>query len=477
MSTLGRSSSPAQAARALSLDALRGLAILMMVMSGEVPERALPAWMYHAQTPPPTHHFAPHVAGLTWVDLVFPFFLFAMGAAIPLALARRIEQGISWWRLVGRVLWRGFLLGFFALYIAHVRPWDISESPTAATWLLALAAFALLFPLLARLPSRWPRWLHLAVRAAGWVGVAALLSRLRYPDGSGFSVERSDIIIVLLTNTMIAGSLLWLVSRDRLLLRLGFMGMLMALRVSSSEGGWVGWLDSHSPLPWMFQLGYLQDLFIVLPGTIVGDLVLSWMRSGEEEERRSWPCARLAGLAAVGPVVLVAMLVCLQARWEWQAAVAAAVLCAVACWLAARPVTETEKLLKRLLLWGTYWLLLGLVFEAYEGGIKKDPATMSYYFVTAGLAIFLLCAFTIAIDLWRQRRLFGLLIANGQNPMIAYTAGENFVAPILAMAGVAGLAESLTPSPWLGVLRGAAFTLIVAVAVSGFTRLKVFWRT
>lgn len=38
------------------------------------------AWMYHAQVPPPSHQFDPTRAGITWVDLVFPFFLVLYGS-------------------------------------------------------------------------------------------------------------------------------------------------------------------------------------------------------------------------------------------------------------------------------------------------------------------------------------------------------------------------------------------------------------
>jgi len=60
-----------------SLDALRGFAILAMVLSSSIAFGILPPWMYHAQTPPPSHVFKPEVAGISWVDLVFPFFLFS----------------------------------------------------------------------------------------------------------------------------------------------------------------------------------------------------------------------------------------------------------------------------------------------------------------------------------------------------------------------------------------------------------------
>src|SRR5689334_13936563 len=93
---IDRSTTQSQS-RAQALDALRGFAILAMLLSGQLPfgENSLPAWMYHAQVPPPNHEFNPLLPGITWVDLVFPFFLFSMGAAFPLALARRMDEGTA----------------------------------------------------------------------------------------------------------------------------------------------------------------------------------------------------------------------------------------------------------------------------------------------------------------------------------------------------------------------------------------------
>ena len=71
--------------RYLSLDFLRGLTIFGMVLSAIEPSGVLPAWMYHIQNPPPTHNLDVSVQGIGWVDLVFPTFIFCMGAAIPFA--------------------------------------------------------------------------------------------------------------------------------------------------------------------------------------------------------------------------------------------------------------------------------------------------------------------------------------------------------------------------------------------------------
>src|SRR5687768_7342097 len=89
----GHRASAAPAPRALAVDALRGLAILGMVLVAVAPPAVLPAWMYHAQTPPPAHEMNTALAGLTWPDLVFPFFIFALGVAIPLSLSRRLDAG------------------------------------------------------------------------------------------------------------------------------------------------------------------------------------------------------------------------------------------------------------------------------------------------------------------------------------------------------------------------------------------------
>ena len=78
--------------RAYALDALRGYAILTMVLSATVAPDILPGWMYHTQTPPPGHVYNPALSGLSWVDLVFPFFLFAMGAAFPFSLGQAVGK-------------------------------------------------------------------------------------------------------------------------------------------------------------------------------------------------------------------------------------------------------------------------------------------------------------------------------------------------------------------------------------------------
>lgn len=471
---------PSQSAdkRAYALDALRGFAILTMILSGVIPFGVLPRWMYHAQVPPPDHVFNPNLPGITWVDLVFPFFLFAMGAAFPLALSRRIEKGDSYSKLIQQVLVRGALLMGFAVYIQHVRPYTMNPSPSTSTWLLSILGFVLLFPVLTRLPGTWKWWVRWGIKLAGWGGVVALMWFMRFPDGTGFSLDRSDIIIRVLAVVAVFGSLVWLATRKNIPLRLGVMGAVLALRLSSgAEGSWTAWWN-ESPLPWAFGWSYLKYLLIVIPGTITGDIVLQWMRSPEKKKDKPWPAIRLTAITMLMFGLVTMTVIGLYSRWIWQTVAADAALCALGFLLLRRPNNSTERLLRDLFGWGICWLALGMLFEPYEGGIKKDSATVSYFFVTSGLAVFMLIGLTVITDLFRKRRALQLLIDNGQNPMIAYAGeGGTFIGAVFALTGLAGWLTGILNTPWLGAIYGAIVTLMLAITVSICTRLRIFWRT
>ena len=254
--------------RALTIDLLRGVAIIGMVLSGQILWNAeLPAWMFHAQVPPPEFRFDPTVPGITWVDLVFPFFLFSMGAAFPLALRKRLDaRRESTGRVVGTILRRWALLVVFAIALANlaVEGTGIPMWGAALVRLAGWGCFCLLFMRFERLSKGQNR----RVCLAGIVLLAALLAACRCVWGAPVTVERSNIIILVLANMALFGSLVWLFTRDRLPLRLALLALLVALRLGSSvEGSWNEALWNASPLPWLFQIDFLKYLCIIIPGT------------------------------------------------------------------------------------------------------------------------------------------------------------------------------------------------------------------
>jgi len=215
----------------------------------------------------------------------------------------------------------------------------------------------------------------------------------------------------------------------------------------------------------------------VIPGTIAGDLILKWIRQPNPVDEKKSSSPRLISTGALMFSFVLVLLVGLKARWLVGTTFLTFALCFAGWKLLAKPLNETERLYQKLFYWAIYWLVLGLFFEPYEGGIKKDHPTLSYYFVASGLAICVLIGFSILIDVFRKKRWLQLLIDNGQNPMIAYAGINNFITPALALVGADTLLTHFATTPWRGFWKGAVITLLMAVTVSFLTRRKIFWRT
>ena len=465
--------------RATALDAVRGFAILTMVLSGTIRYKILPSWMYHAQLTSPE-------PGLTWVDLVFPLFLFALGAAIPLAMSRRLEKKDSPLSIVLYILKRGFLLTAFALFLQHLRPHIIHPSDAdMEKWWLALKGFVLIFLMFVRLPNfiknkRYQSDLNLIINLGAWIAAILLISQIQYPNGQGFSFERNDIILILLANSAVFGSLVWWLTRSNLWWRLGFLSVLFGMRLSvTNSESWIGILWHKSFAPWLFQLDYLKYLFIVIPATIAGDAIITWLQAPAvenkiENPREKW---QFLGIILLMLALCLTLLVGLQSRMVLKTTVASIILCGLGWRLFVNPASPTANLLKHYYQWGVYWLALGLALEPFQGGIKKDPTTVSFCFITVSISFFILIAFTVAIDIFKQQKWLQLLIENGQNPMIAYVGFANLIWPILNLTGWEAWIIENTATPWLGFLKGVISTLVIALIVSLFTKLKIFWKT
>ena len=464
-----------------ALDALRGIAVLGMVLSGVIPfNGTLPPWMYHAQFPPPNHQFNPKVSGLTWVDLVFPIFLFSLGIAIPLALSRRLSQGWKTFDIIIGILKRGFLLATFAIVLQHFRPTVISPETNSEKWQLALIGFMILFLMFVQLPKFIPKWLNLALNLMGWGAAIAILTQIQYPHDPKFpqfSLYRSDIILLVLTNIIIFTSFIWLVTRNYPQFRIGLLGVLLGLILSKSAGGWITDILSISPIPWLYKFEYLKYLFVAIPGTFVGEEILNYQEVDDQDIPKNWNQYRLIGIVIVMGIIILNVIIGLQSRLLPQTTGISLILLIFGYRLVNEPNHPLEMLLYQMYQWGMYGLILGLAFEPYQGGIKKDPATMSYFFITTAIAIFLLMILTILIDGFQQKLWFQLFIDNGKNPMIGYIAFANLLWPILELKGWTTKIEALTNTPTLGFLRGLSYTLIIALFVSLCTRLKLFWKT
>lgn len=478
-----------------SLDALRGLAILMMVLSGVIPYRLLPGWMYHAQLPPPTHRFAPDLAGITWVDLVFPMFLFAMGAAIPLALTRYLKKNPPWWDVHLKIIGRGFLLAFFAIFLQHVRPFTLNAGPDPITWITALGGLLVMFLIYTKIKEpvsatpdqpRFAERLHtilfrhrIHIQVLGWLSALIMLFFLTYPDGGGFKLTRSDIIIIVLANMAVFGSWVWLATRNTPLMRYGIMTLLTACILASTAVGWVKVVWNTSPAPWLFKFYYLKYLFIIIPGIITGEQLIRWgtLLKSETTVPSGKETIRYIFIVLISILMIIITLAGLYFRFVSLALILNLVFGLSLIALFRSLTGDRAKLMREILNFGLFWLLLGFCFEPFEGGIKKDVSTFSYYFVTTGLTILILVIFMILLDMYKKRRWLPLLVENGQNPMIAYVGMMNFIYPVLGLTMLDIATNKYFADPWMGFLRGLMYTIILAWLVAKLTRKGILWKT
>ena len=453
--------------RIITIDILRGITIFAMILCANIGYQSdLPAWMFHGQTPPPTYAFNPDIPGITWVDLVFPFFLFTMGAAFPLAMRKRLENGASRWSVTGSLLRRWLTLTIFAIVLGNAYMIGSSPRPAIVKGIFQIVLWGVMFLSLVRVKDeKKTKFLNntglillvaMAVSATDWLGLE--LSRWH-----------SDIIIMILANVAFFGGLIWMFTKDNLRLRWLILLFIIALKALSSYTPEVlSWVPSLSSIGWFFSWGFLQYLVIAVAGSIAGDMLQKQSRSESRTEINGTHIA-------AGIIALTAMLVQLWGLFT-RHILADLIISAV---LGAAFIILTWKrrnIVSSLGYFGFVFMLIGIIFDPIDGGITKDYCNLSYLLTTTGMTA-LTGAFVLALELkWniKGRGLSGC----GQNPMLAYGVTTFFTGPILAMTGVGAWLDTISlGSPFWGIVRGLVYTLLMVAITCFFTKKKLFWRS
>ena len=453
--------------RIITIDILRGITIFAMILCANIGYYSdLPAWMFHAQTPPPTYAFNPDVPGITWVDLVFPFFLFTMGAAFPLAMRKRLENGTSRWAVTGCLFRRWLTLTIFAIVLGNAYTIGASPRPAFVKGIFSLALWGVMFMSLVRLKDE--KKCRLVNNAGMFLLVVMAFVGTDY---MGLTLSRwsSDIIIMILANIAIFGGLIWMFTKDNMRLRWLVLLFIIALKALSSYTPEVlSWVPSLGGISWFFSWSFLQYLVIAVAGSIVGDKLLEHSRSGAATEID-------ACHLAAGAVALVAMLVQLWGLFT-RHIVADFVISAVLGVAFAVLTRKRRNIMTWLGYFGFAFMLIGILFDPIDGGITKDHCNLSYMITTTGMTA-LTGAFVLALELKWQIKGRGLS-GCGQNPMLAYTVTNFFTGPILTMCGITAWLDAISVgSPFWGVIRGMVFTLLMVFVTCFFTRRKLFWRS
>lgn len=453
--------------RIITIDILRGITIFAMILCANIGYNSdLPAWMFHAQTPPPTYAFNPDVPGITWVDLVFPFFLFTMGAAFPLAMRIRLENGTGRWAVTGSLFRRWLTLTIFAIVLGNAYKIGSSTRPEIVKGLFSIGLWAVMFMSLVRLKDE--RKCRLINNTGLFLLVVMAVLSVDY---LGITLSRwsSDIIIMILANIAIFGGLIWMFTKDNLRLRWLILLFIIALKaLSSYTPQALAWVPSLAGIGWFFSWSFLQYLVIAIAGSIAGDMLLNHSRSGEKTEVD--PYHITAGIIALAAALV--QLWGLFTRHILADFIISAVLGAVFVVL----TWKRRNIMTWLGYFGFAFMLVGIIFDPIDGGITKDHCNLSYMLTTTGMTA-LTGSFVLMLELkWniKGRGLSGC----GQNPMLAYTVTNFLTGPVLAMLGIGAWLDTISlGSPFWGVIRGLTYTLLMVAVTCFFTGKKLFWRS
>ncbi len=476
------------------------MAIIGMVLSGTISrDPQLPAWLFHAQIAPPDFIFDPEIPGITWVDLVFPFFLFAMGMAFPFAMNKQLEKGVKEKKLLRKIILRSLKLFVFAVMLAHLSPFHYPQEMGWIRYMMGILAFTGFWMAF----SRFPLWKthETKINLAGYI-VLFLLAFLRVEIWDlPFSVHKNDIIILVLANMALFGAIIWLFTRNNLYQRLAILTLYFAVRFTHSE------TDSWNQMIWDFnllqffgeylpglsnalqQIGidvnktifyhpeYLKYLMIVIPGTIAGDLLYTGLREKISYDRQ--PLQSVFPVMAAILFLNIALnlwgLLSRNIDFVWIMNILSVSLL---LWLSGKGKFRHLQQYRKILNWSVFWLLLGLFFETFERGIKKDPSTISYFFMTSGLSGFAMIIFSILQPLLIPGRLMGFISQTGMNPMVGYVAATFFVMPVLCFLQILPWIDQWYLAwPWAGLLRGIVLTTLTILVTVYSVRWKFYWKT
>jgi heparan-alpha-glucosaminide N-acetyltransferase len=175
--SLQAEASGTRASRVVSIDVFRGLTMAVMIFVNALPETAgLPWWTYHA-------HAEQDV--MTYVDMVFPFFLFIVGMSLPLSINQRLKRNPSLPALWLHVLVRVVGLLVLGLILANAEKCDPARMPiSGSVWACLAIVCAALYLNVYPKSTRFPAYSQV-LRIVGLVGVLVLFAVFRRTTHTG----------------------------------------------------------------------------------------------------------------------------------------------------------------------------------------------------------------------------------------------------------------------------------------------------
>jgi len=263
--------------RVLSIDAFRGITILVMIFVNELAGvSGIPLW---------AKHMPADADAMTFVDLVFPAFLFIVGMSIPFAINRRLAKGDSFIQLQQHILWRSLgllVLGFFMVNAAGGYN-EAAMGMSIHAWLLLFFICVLLVWNVYTLSQRR---LVYVLKGIGIAGLIILALVYRAGDGAQRMQPHWWGILGLIGWAYLYSCIIYQLFRGNLYGLLAMIAVCILFYIAGrqpavQQSAW-GWMSGQS--------GNAAHVSIVLSGVVLSLLYFDQAR-GSSTRQRYWQAA------------------------------------------------------------------------------------------------------------------------------------------------------------------------------------------
>ncbi len=390
--------------RILALDVFRGLTILMMIFVNDLASiKGIPFWMKHMPT---------EADGMTFVDLVFPAFLFIVGMSIPLAMKKRMSLGDNPIKIWLHILIR--TVGLLILGLFMVNLGGLNEQLTGITrdtyLLLFLIAVILLW-------NQYPnaglnkKLLFNILRAVG-AGILfglAFIYKSGTIDNPGWFHTYWWGILGLIGWAYLTASIIYYIFKTNLTAMIGVFSLLILLYIGDKSN----------------LLLYFQDLSKTL-----------------------WLGGHIGGHTAISLAGVIVSLV----------------------FMTNTVSEERNKKIIWVVSFSVFLLIAGYFMRPLYG-ISKNLSTPSFALYSSAICALLFCLLYWITDILQIKKWTFFVLPAGSNPLLAYILPDIFYA-LLGLFGVTFLSDNFG-SGIIGILRSVVFAFVMVYITSIFSKYKI----
>lgn len=193
------------ASRVLSIDVFRGIIIFTMVFVNELAGIAdVPMWMKHLPA---------DVDGMTFVDLVFPAFLFIVGMSIPFAIQARVNKGDSALEIFKHIALRSAGLIVIGVFMVNAESGYDAAAMGISMPLWTLLMFIYVLLIWSNYPKTLSPAIALGAKMIGIAGLVMLWWMYKGPNDTGMTTQWWGILGLIGWAYLIAGTL-FLITRQ-----------------------------------------------------------------------------------------------------------------------------------------------------------------------------------------------------------------------------------------------------------------------